>query len=335
MKKKPIVSLAPMMQYTDRNFRYFIRTMSKDTTLYTEMLTPQAILYSNSSKREQMLAFHPKEHPIILQLGSNNPELLKQVSPIIEEYKYDGINLNIGCPSEKVQHGNFGACLMEKPELVAQCIQAIQQKTPLPISVKHRIGVQYSKNSEELENQIEKLKKFVYIIKQAGCKHIIVHARVAILGGLSPKENRSVPPIHYQPVYDLKREFPDISVEINGEITTVQQVQKHLSQVDGAMLGRISYQNPYIYSTIDQDIFKNIGTPITREQIIHEMIEYTNEHLLKYPKTSKSFYIFHHMVNLFYQQKNAKQFRTTLIEESHKNPDSAKALKKAYQKTLV
>jgi tRNA-dihydrouridine synthase A len=234
--KAKVLSVAPMMDWTDRHCRYFLRLFNRHVHLYTEMVTTGALLYGD---RHRFLHFDNQEHPVILQLGGANPQDLAQCSKFAEDYGYDAVNLNVGCPSDRVQKNKIGACLMAEPELVAECISTMQAAVKIPVTIKHRIGIDHLDSYEHLY-------KFVETVAQTGCQTFIVHARIAILQGLSPKENREVPPLRYDDVYQLKRDFPHLDIHINGGIKTVDEISQHWQHLDGVMMGREAYHNPYI-----------------------------------------------------------------------------------------
>jgi tRNA-dihydrouridine synthase A len=243
-----------MMDWSDRHYRYFMRQIAAQARVYTEMITTGALVHGDVDRH---LAFSPEEHPIALQLGGSEPEDLVYGARLGEKYGYDEINLNIGCPSERVQRGAFGACLMAEPGLVARCVQAIREAVPLPVTVKHRIGV----------DQVEDygfVRDFVGTVSQAGCRTFIVHARNAVLKGLSPKENREIPPLKYHYVYQLKRDFPQLEFVINGGITTRAQIERQLSKVDGVMLGRAAYHDPWVLADPGK----------TRAEVVNRMVDY-------------------------------------------------------------
>ena len=258
------LSIAPMMDRTDRHYRYFMRQISRRTLLYTEMITTQAIIHGD---RHKLLDFSPEEKPLVLQLGGDDPIQLAECAKIGADWGYDGLNLNIGCPSPRVQNGNFGACLMTQPELVAAGVEAMQKAVDIPVTVKHRIGVDECDRYEDMVN-------FVRIVWGAGCTNFSIHARKAWLQGLSPKENRHVPPLRYEDVYRLKHDFPHLFIEINGGIANIEQAKTHLQFVDAAMIGRAAYDRPYIFATVDRDIYGEDTTPLTRQQIVKAMIPY-------------------------------------------------------------
>ncbi len=231
-----VLSVAPMMDWTDRHCRFFLRLFNRHVHLYTEMVTTGALLYGD---RQRFLRFNNSEHPVILQLGGANPQELAQCSQFAQDYGYDAVNLNVGCPSDRVQKNKIGACLMAEPNLVADCISTMQAAVKIPVTIKHRIGIDHLDSYEHLY-------KFVETVAQTGCKTFIVHARIAILQGLSPKENREVPPLRYNDVYQLKQDFPHLEIHINGGIKTVEQISQHWQQLDGVMMGREAYHNPYV-----------------------------------------------------------------------------------------
>ena len=251
-----------MMDRTDRHFRYFIRQITKHTLLYTEMISTAAIQNGNKSK---LLDFSSEEKPLSLQLGGNDPYILADCAVIAEDWGYDEVNLNVGCPSNRVQDGRFGACLMAEPELIAKSVEKMQKLVNIPITVKHRIGI-------DEHDHYDNLKYFVRIVSEAGCERFTVHARKAWLKGLSPKENRNIPPLRYEDVYRLKKDFPHLTIEINGGIISLEQVNEHLQFVDSVMLGRVAYDNPYLLATVDQTFYKSNTIPLTRYQIIEKIL---------------------------------------------------------------
>ena len=297
------LSIAPMMDRTDRHYRYLMRQISRRTLLYTEMITSQAIIHGDRAK---LLDFSFEEKPLVLQLGGDNPSELAQCAKIGEDYGYDGINLNIGCPSPRVQNGNFGACLMTQPELVAEAVAAMQQVVNIPVTVKHRIGVDECDRYEDMAN-------FVQIVSEAGCTNFSVHARKAWLKGLSPKENRDVPPLRYQDVYRLKQNFPDLFIEINGGITTLEQVKTHLQSVDAVMVGRAAYDRPYIFATVDRDIFGEDVTVRSRQEIVEAMLPYIDYWVSKGTRLNS---ISRHMLQLFAEQPGTKAWKRYITENA-------------------
>jgi len=256
--------VAPMMDRTDRHERFFLRSLSKKAYLYTEMINANSVLFGDQNK---LLKFNECEHPLAIQLGGNDPIKLRDSAIISEAYGYDEINLNIGCPSSKVQNGEFGAVLMKNPKLVAQCIKSIKDKVKIPVSVKCRIGV-------DDMNEDKDLSAFIKEVSDSGCKVFIVHARKAWLKGLSPKENRNIPPINYQRVYQLKEEFPDLEIIINGGLKKIEDSEKHLRFVDGVMMGRKVYEDPYQLIKVDHLIYGLPESLKTKKDVLLEMIPY-------------------------------------------------------------
>lgn len=298
------LSIAPMMDRTDRHYRYLMRQITKQTLLYTEMVTTPAIIHGD---RDKLLGFSPEEKPLVLQLGGDNPSQLAQCAKIAQDYGYDGVNLNVGCPSSRVQNGNFGACLMAQPQLVAEAVMAMQKAVSIPITVKHRIGI-------DDRDRYEDMREFVKIVSEAGCRNFTVHARKAWLQGLSPKENRDVPPLRYEDVYRLKQEFPHLFIEINGGINTLKQVSNFLNHVDGVMIGRAAYDNPYLFATVDRDIYSISSAIPTRYQIVEAMLPYIDYWLAKGVKLNS---ITRHMLQLFAGQPGAKSWKRYLSENVH------------------
>ena len=258
------MSVAPMMDWTDRHCRYFHRLLSRNALLYTEMVTTGALIHGNV---ERHLRFNIDEHPLALQLGGSEPADLARCALLGEQWGYREINLNCGCPSERVQRGAFGACLMAEPMLVADCVKAMVDLVTVPVTVKHRIGIDRNEDYEFVRD-------FVGTVSQAGCKTFIVHARNAWLKGLSPKENREVPPLRYDMVYQLKKDFPDLTICINGGVTTSMQVTSHLREVDGVMIGREAYHNPWWLASWDADFFNASAQVLIREQVELQMCDY-------------------------------------------------------------
>jgi tRNA-dihydrouridine synthase A len=282
-----------MMDWTDRHCRYFLRQVNATARLYTEMITTAALIHGDVDRH---LRFSAAEHPVALQLGGSEPEELARCAKLGEKYGYDEINLNIGCPSERVQKGAFGACLMAEPRLVAQCVAAIRDAVSLPVTVKHRIGI-------DAVEHYDFVGQFVGTIAQAGCETFIVHSRNAVLKGLSPKENREIPPLKYDYVYRLKRDFPRLHIVINGGITTAEEMLEHLAHVDGAMLGRAAYHNPWVLADARQ----------TRAEVVQEMVTYLEEELEgKTPVRS----VARHMLGLYHGTRRARLWRRMLSDSS-------------------
>ena len=292
------VSVAPMMDCTDRHERYFLRLISKNTLLYTEMVVDEAI---NRGDKKKLLGFNINEKPVSLQLGGSSPKLLSEASKIGEDFGYDEINLNLGCPSKKVEKGKFGACLMKEPNLVADCLSKMQSVTNLPVTIKTRIGYD---NVEDYEN----LHNFILKLRSTGVKTFIIHARKALLKKLSPKENLNIPPLKYEFVYKIKNYFKDDEIIINGGIKTTEDIKDHLTKVDGAMIGRAIYHSPYFLAEIERDIFNNENVP-TRSEVMEKLIPYIQE------QTSKGVQLNHimrHTVGLFHGQNGSRTWKQYL-----------------------
>lgn len=298
-------SVAPMLDWTDRHCRYFYRLMSKQALLYTEMVTTGAILHGN---QQRFLQFNPEEHPVAFQLGGSDPKDLSASAKIVEQYGYDEINLNVGCPSDRVQNGLFGACLMAKPELVADCVAAMQAVVSLPVTVKSRIGIDDKDSYDELVH-------FIRTVAEAGCKTFIVHARKAWLQGLSPKENREIPPLRYDVVYRLKQEFPELEIILNGGITTLTQAKEHLEQIDGVMLGREIYHNPFILTQVDQTLFGQPQALTTRQEVVRSLVPYIQQQVQQGVRLNS---ITRHILGLFHGVDGARRWRRHLSERAYK-----------------
>lgn len=295
------VSIAPMMDRTDRHYRYFMRQITPGTLLYTEMVTSQAILHGD---RERLLGFTPAEKPLVLQVGGDDPSHLATCARLAAEFGYDGINLNVGCPSDRVRSGNFGACLMYQPQRVAAAVAAMVAASPLPVSVKHRIGVD---DRDRYEDMVD----FVSTVATAGCRHFTVHARKAWLQGLSPKDNRTLPPLRYDDVYRLKQAFPHLWIEINGGITQLPQVQDHLGRVDAAMIGRAAYDHPYLFAGVDGTFLGRPGGERSRSQVVEAMLPYIDTWLGQGLKLNK---ITRHLLMLFAGQPGSRLWKQHLTE---------------------
>lgn len=309
-----------MLDWTDRHERYFLRLISQHTLLYTEMITTQAILKGD---RERHLAYSPQEHPLALQLGGSEPGDLAECASIAAGYGYDEINLNVGCPSARVKSGSFGACLMASPDIVAECVAAMSHAVPqLPVTVKHRIGI------DDLDSY-ELLYGFVDTVSAAGCETFIVHARKAWLSGLSPKQNREVPPLRYEWVYRLKQDFPQLKFVINGGIHSLQQAEQlimgeeHGASLDGAMIGREAYHNPYILHDADQRLYGSDKAIKTRTEIVAELLDYIRRHSQKRPVHDIS----RHILGLFHGIPGAKAWRRQLSTRAEFEPCWEKTLK--------
>ena len=296
-----------MLDWSDRHYRYFMRQITKHTTLYGEMVVADAILHGNLTR---LLEFNKLEHPLVAQLGGSDPQKLALAAIKCQEYGYNEINLNVGCPSERVQSGSFGACLMREAELVANCIKSMQDVVDIPITIKHRTGLDYDYDYDYLCD-------FVATISHTGCTTFIVHARNAILKGLSPKANREVPPLRYDFVYQLEKDFPHLNIVINGGIKTYADINEHLNHVDGVMLGREAYYNPYLFSQIDKLYYDdNTSANITRQQIAIQMIPYMQEMQNSGIKLQQ---ITRHMIGLYHGCKHAKLWRSGLTTEMIKH----------------
>jgi tRNA-dihydrouridine synthase A len=312
------LSLAPMMDRTDRHYRYFMRQISRRTLLYTEMVTAQAIHYGD---RDHLLGFTADERPLVLQVGGDDQTLLVEATKAAADFGYDAINLNVGCPSDRVQSGNFGACLMTQPQRVAEVVAAMMAASPLPVSVKHRIGVDDLDRYEDMVN-------FVDTVAQTGCRHFTVHARKAWLQGLSPKDNRTVPPLRYGDVYRLKQDFPHLWIEINGGIVTLDQVAAQLGQVDGVMIGRAAYDTPYLFAEVDRRFFGVKAAPLTRCQVVEVLLPYIDHWTGRGLKLNK---ITRHLLMLFAGQPGSRQWKRILTEESCKPNAGVEVVQRALQ----
>jgi tRNA-dihydrouridine synthase A len=302
------LSVAPMMDWTDRHCRVFHRTLAPHARLYTEMVHAQAVIHGD---RERLLGFDPVEHPLALQLGGSEPELLAQAARIGADWGYDEINLNVGCPSDRVQAGRFGACLMLEPQRVAECFAAMQAAVAVPVTIKCRIGV-------DDQDEADSLFGFVETLAAAGCRTFIVHARKAWLQGLSPKENREVPPLNYPLVHRLKRECPELQIAINGGIASETGVHEQLAQVDGVMIGRAAYHDPYLLHRLDRALFAPAAPLRTRDDLLRSLEPQVRA------LGSRGVMLKHfsrHILGLFAGQPGGRQFRQILSTEAHK-PES-------------
>jgi tRNA-dihydrouridine synthase A len=314
-------SIAPMMDWSDRHCRMFWRQLSEHALLYTEMVTTGAIIHAGP---ERFLQFNDDEHPIALQLGGSDPKDLAHCAKIAESWGYDEVNLNCGCPSDRVQSGMFGACLMAQPQLVADCIKAMQDACSIPITIKHRIGI------DDMESY-DDLLAFVEPIAATGCRTFIVHARKAWLQGLSPKQNREIPPLDYPMVYRLKKDFPALEIIVNGGITELSECETHLQQADGVMLGRAAYHNPYLLAEVDQHFYHQDKSIKSREQVLRDFLPYVEEQLnLGVPLN----HISRHILGLFQQVPGAKQFRRHISENAHLKGAGIEVLEQAIQKVI-
>jgi tRNA-dihydrouridine synthase A len=284
-----LISIAPMMDVTDRHCRFFLRQVNAKARLYTEMITTGALIYGDVPRH---LDFNKEEHPVALQLGGSEPADLAHCAKLGEKYGYDEINLNIGCPSERVQRGAFGACLMREPRLVAECVSAIRTVVKMPVTVKHRIGL-------DKGEEYSFVRDFVGTVAEAGCRTFIAHARNAVLKGLSPRENREIPPLKYDYVYRLKKDFPDLEIVINGGIVSRDQVEEQLKHVDGVMIGRAAYSNPWFLADEGR----------TRAEVVHRMVDYARrQHSLRH--------VTRHMLGLYHATPRARLWRRMLSDSA-------------------
>ena len=293
--------VAPMMRYTDMHERFFLRLITKKAVLYTEMISTGALIHGNC---DYQLDFNKEEHPVAVQFGGSSPLELSKCAIMAEKKGYDEINLNIGCPSERVQKGNFGVCLMLEPELVAECVRQMRRSVDIPITVKCRTGV--DDNDDYLF-----LKSFINIVKDSGIKTFIIHARKGILKGLSPRQNRNIPPLNYEKVYSIKNDFPNLEIIINGGIKSISETKNHLNYVDGVMLGRAAYDDPFMLSEIDSEIYSEAKTDISRKDLLSEYLDYV--HLM----TEKGYdpkIMLKHVFGLKKGEKDAKRFRVKVTE---------------------
>ena len=294
------VSVAPMMDCTDRHERYFLRLISKITLLYTEMIVDEAISRGNKKK---LLEFNINEKPVALQLGGSSPRLLAEATKIGEDFNYDEINLNLGCPSKKVEKNKFGACLMKEPNLVADCLTDMQAATNLPVTIKTRIGYDDVEDYENLYN-------FISILKKTGVKTFIIHARKAMLGKFTPKQNLNIPPLKYDYVFRLKKDFPNEEIIINGGITSVEEIKPLLKKTDGVMIGRAAYHTPYILAEVEKEIFDN-SKILSRHEVIEQLIPYVKDELNKGTRLNQ---IMRHTLGLFHGQTGASYWKRYLSE---------------------
>lgn len=291
-----------MMDWTDRHCRFFHRQLTRHALLYTEMVTADAVIHGN---RERLVGYDPAEHPLALQLGGSDPSKLGQAAAIGADLGYREINLNVGCPSDRVQEGRFGACLMAEPGLVADCVVAMRARVSVPVTVKCRIGI----DDQDAEADFQ---RFIERVAAAGCATFVVHARKAWLKGLSPKENREVPPLDYQRVYRLKEARPDLTIVINGGISTLDEAAVHLAHVDGVMLGRAAYQTPYLLADVDRRFFGDVAAAPTRADAVAAMVPYVASHLVRGGRLNN---VTRHMLGLYHGQPRGRLFRRYLSEE--------------------
>lgn len=310
------VCVAPMMDYTDRHFRYLLRLMTRHAMLYTEMVTSGAILHG---QRDRFLAFHPAEHPVALQIGGSDPDELATCARIGAEYGYDEINLNVGCPSDRVQSGRFGACLMAEPALVEECVGAMIAACAIPVTVKTRIGIDDRDSYEELQ-------EFVAGLARAGCRTVIVHARKAWLQGLSPKQNREIPPLRYEVVRQLKSDFPSLEIILNGGIRNLSEMETHLVAMDGVMIGREACSNPYLFATMDQRFFDSTEPVLSREVVVNAFLPYVTAQLDQGIPLAR---VTRHLLGLFQGQPGARRWRRYLSENGYQRNAGVEVLRDA------
>ena len=305
-----------MLDWTDRHCRYFYRVMSKQTVLYTEMVTTGAILFGKGD----YLSFNDEEHPVVLQLGGSDPKAMTECAKIAEQQGYDEININVGCPSDRVQNGRFGACLMAEPELVAECVSQMQAEVKIPVTVKSRIGI------DDLDSY-EFLHRFIEIVGKAGCEHFIVHARKAWLSGLSPKQNREIPPLDYHRVYQIKKDFESLEISINGGIKSFAETKEHLQHIDGVMIGREVYQNPYMLASADQELWQSDAPVLSRTEIIEAMAAYIDRYTAQ---GGRPWHVLRHMLGLCNGLAGAKRFRRYLSENAGRDGADSAVLMEAF-----
>ena len=296
--------VAPMLDCTDRHDRYFLRLISKRAVMYTEMITTGALLFGDTPR---FLDFDVAEHPIALQLGGSEPDAMTKCAELAQQWNYDEVNINVGCPSDRVQSGSFGACLMTQPELVAENIKQMQSAVDIPVSVKCRIGVDEQDPRQALWSLVEQS-------ASAGCQVFLIHARKAWLKGLSPKQNRDVPPLDYELVYELKNSFPELEIVLNGGIKTIDECEQHLEHVDGVMMGREAYSNPYILADVDQRCYEMQTTPLNRDQVLDHYIEYCDKKLQEGYRLNA---LSRHIVGLYHGQPKSRLWRRHLSENAH------------------
>jgi tRNA-dihydrouridine synthase A len=304
---KPInrtISVAPMLDWTDKHCRYFLRQISQHALLYTEMVTTGAIIFGKGD----YLAFNQEEHPVALQLGGSDPTDMARCAVNAQEYGYDEVNINVGCPSDRVQNGRFGACLMAEPETVAACIKSMQAEVDIPVTVKSRIGI------DEMD-EYQDLTRFIDVVAASGCETFIVHARKAWLKGLSPKQNRDVPPLMYDRVYQLKQEFPNLHISLNGGVKTLDDVQLHLEHLDGVMIGREVYSNPYILADVDKRFYQGNCVSKTRAEVVMAMLPYVERQIAQ---GARPWHIARHMLGLFQGQPGGRIWRRYLSQNGTK-----------------
>ncbi len=305
-----------MLDWTDKHCRYFHRLLSREAVLYTEMVTTGAILYGGVPRH---LQFNEAEHPVALQLGGSEPSDMAECARIVQSYGYDEVNINVGCPSERVQRGAFGACLMAEPQLIAECVRAMQGEVDIPVTVKHRIGI-------DDQEDYAAMRHFVETVANAGCKTFIVHARKAWLKGLSPRQNRDIPPLRYELVYRLKENFPELEIIINGGIKTLDECRQHLEYVDGVMVGREAYQNPWMLSQVDTLLYGKPALLERRKQVLPALYDYVERQVANGVHLN---HMSRHLLGLFQGLSGAKKWRRYISENAHKPGSGVEVLQAA------
>ncbi|CAD5110276.1 tRNA dihydrouridine(20/20a) synthase DusA [Zestomonas carbonaria] len=311
-------SVAPMMDWTDRHCRFFLRLLSRETLLYTEMVTTGALLHGDAAR---FLRHDDSEHPLALQLGGSSPEELAACARLAEQAGYDEVNLNVGCPSDRVQNNMIGACLMGHPALVAECVKAMLDAVAIPVTVKHRIGINGRDSYAELCD-------FVGQVREAGCRSFTVHARIAILEGLSPKENREIPPLRYDVAAQLKHDFPDLEIVLNGGIKTIEECREHLRTFDGVMLGREAYHNPYLLAQVDRELFDRDTPQVGRSEALLALRPYIERHLAE---GGAMHHVTRHVLGLAQGFPGARRFRQLLSVDIHKTKEPLALLDQAIE----
>jgi len=317
----PALSVAPMMRRTDRHFRYFMRQWSEHTLLYTEMITTSALLNGNDPDRH--LGFHPDERPLSLQIGGSDPDAMARCAQMAEARSFDEVNINIGCPSSRVQSGSIGVCLMADPQTVADCVAAMRRACALPVTVKHRIGF-------DDRDSYDDMRRFVETVAAKGCRRFTIHARKAWLDGLSPAQNRDVPPLRYDDVYKLQREFPELDIEINGGIDDLDEAARHLEDVSAVMIGRAAWERPWLFARADVDIFDDdTAESPTRHQVAASMIDYADWWC---ERGGNLQHVTDAMINLFSHAAGASAWRHHLAQHAHRDGADSEVIRTALQK---
>lgn len=317
-----LISVAPMLDWTDRHDRYFLRLIAPNALLYTEMITTGALIYGDSRR---FLAYDHAEHPVALQLGGSDPKALTACAKMAEDYGYDEVNLNVGCPSDRVQNGRFGACLMLNPDVVADCVASMRAAVSVPVTVKCRIGV-------DAQDSYEELCHFIQVVAEAGCNVFIIHARKAWLSGLSPKQNREIPPLRYDVVRQVKQDFPGLTIVLNGGIKNLADIEEQLPHVDGIMIGREAYSNPYFLAEIEKKFFTDSESVRTRHAVIESLLPYIEEQLKNNVKLSS---ITRHILGLFQGEPGARGWRRYLSENAFQSGAGIDVVKGALQQLKV